>query len=65
MDIYFHEINNIINKKETSTRIYFALKDIVELRYNNWIPRREDEKPKKIDQIHKEALQSSYSCDAR
>ena len=29
--------------------------DVVELRKNNWVPRREDNNPKTIDQIHKEA----------
>ena len=31
------------------------LRDVVELRANKWIPRREDYNPKTIDQIHKEA----------
>ena len=32
------------------------LRDVVELRANNWIPRREENyNPKTIDQIHKEA----------
>ena len=29
--------------------------DIVDLRNNDWVPRREDNNPKTIDQIHKEA----------
>ena len=31
------------------------MQDIVDLRNNNWVPRREDNNPKTIDQIHKEA----------
>ena len=32
------------------------LRDVVELRVNKWVPRREDNyNPKTIDQIHKEA----------
>ena len=32
------------------------LRDVVELRDNNWVPRREENyNPKTIDQIHKEA----------
>ena len=32
------------------------MQDIVDLRDNNWVPRREDNNPKTIDQIHKEAV---------
>jgi len=31
------------------------MQDIIDLRENNWVPRREDNNPKTIDQIHKEA----------
>ena len=31
------------------------MEDIVDLRNNNWVPRRDNNNPKKIDQIHKEA----------
>lgn len=31
------------------------MQDIVDLRENDWVPRREDNNPKTIDQIHKEA----------
>ena len=31
------------------------MQDIVDLRTNDWVPRREDNNPKTIDQIHKEA----------
>ena len=31
------------------------MQDIVDLRNNNWVPRREDNNPKTIDQIRKEA----------
>ena len=31
------------------------MQDIVDLRNNDWVPRREDNNPKTIDQIHKEA----------
>ena len=32
-----------------------SLQDVIDLRKNNWIQRREDAGPKTIDQIHKEA----------
>ena len=31
------------------------MQDIVDLRNNDWVPRREDNNPKTIDQIHKGA----------
>ena len=31
------------------------MQDIVDLRNNNWVPRREDNNPKTIDKIYKEA----------
>ena len=31
------------------------LQDVVDLRQNNWKPRRDDNNPKTIEQIHKEA----------
>ena len=33
------------------------LQDVLELRLNNWVPRRDDNNPKTIDQIHKEAAE--------
>ncbi|XP_067049719.1 eukaryotic translation initiation factor 4 gamma 1-like isoform X3 [Acropora muricata] len=55
VDQYFTQINKIISAKITSSRVRFMMQDIVDLRNNNWVPRREDNNPKTIDQIHKEA----------
>ena len=35
------------------------MQDIVDLRGNGWVPRREDNNPKTIDQIHKEAAEKA------
>lgn len=35
------------------------MQDIVELRKKDWVPRREDNNPKTIDQIHKEAAEKA------
>ena len=35
------------------------MQDIVDLRGNDWVPRREDNNPKTIDQIHKEAAEKA------
>ncbi|KAK2557679.1 Eukaryotic translation initiation factor 4 gamma 1 [Acropora cervicornis] len=55
VDQYFAQINKIISAKITSSRVRFMMQDIMDLRNNNWVPRREDNNPKTIDQIHKEA----------
>ena len=53
---YFEQIGKIIAAKKISLRVTFMLRDVVELRDNKWVPRREDHyNPKTIDQIHKEA----------
>uniref|UniRef100_A0A673H195 Eukaryotic translation initiation factor 4 gamma 1-like n=1 Tax=Sinocyclocheilus rhinocerous TaxID=307959 RepID=A0A673H195_9TELE len=55
MDQYFHQMEKIIKERKTSSRIRFMLQDVLDLRKNNWVPRRGDQGPKTIDQIHKEA----------
>ncbi|XP_078791297.1 eukaryotic translation initiation factor 4 gamma 1a isoform X4 [Oryzias latipes] len=55
MDQYFTQMDKIIKEKKTSSRIRFMLQDVLDLRRNNWVPRRGDLGPKTIDQIHKEA----------
>lgn len=55
MDQYFDQMTKIISKKKISSRIKFALQDVIELRGCGWVPRRDEGNPKTIDQIHKEA----------
>uniref|UniRef100_A0A8C7HUU9 Eukaryotic translation initiation factor 4 gamma 1 n=1 Tax=Oncorhynchus kisutch TaxID=8019 RepID=A0A8C7HUU9_ONCKI len=55
MDQYFVQIDKIIKEKKTSSRIRFMLQDVLDLRRNTWVPRRGEQGPKTIDQIHKEA----------
>ncbi|XP_037538145.1 eukaryotic translation initiation factor 4 gamma 1a isoform X2 [Nematolebias whitei] len=55
MDQYFHQMDKIIKERKTSSRIRFMLQDVLDLRRSNWVPRRGDQGPKTIDQIHKEA----------
>ena len=37
----------------------FMMQDIVDLRENDWVPRREDDNPKTIDQIHKDSAEKA------
>ncbi|KAM8953607.1 eukaryotic translation initiation factor 4 gamma 1 isoform 2-T2 [Pelodytes ibericus] len=55
MDQYFQQMSKIVKEKKTSSRIRFMLQDVMDLRMCNWIPRRGEQGPKTIDQIHKDA----------
>ncbi|MBN3296655.1 IF4G1 factor, partial [Amia calva] len=55
MDQYFSQMEQIIKERKTSPRICFLLQDVLDLRRDNWVPRRGDQGPKTIDQVHKEA----------
>ncbi|XP_072174929.1 eukaryotic translation initiation factor 4 gamma 1-like [Diadema setosum] len=54
MDQYFVQIDKIILSKKNSPRIRFLMCDLVDLRKNNWVPRRQEAKPTTIDAIHRE-----------
>lgn len=55
VDTYFQQLDKIVNNRKTSARVRFMIQDVVELRRDNWTPRREDNNPKTIEQIHREA----------
>ncbi|XP_055935890.1 eukaryotic translation initiation factor 4 gamma 3-like isoform X2 [Argiope bruennichi] len=55
MDMYFAQMKLIVDKRLTSSRVRFMLQDVIDLKKNNWVPRRDENNPKTIDQIHKEA----------
>lgn len=44
----------IILKKSTSSRVRFMLQDLIDLRKDQWKPRRAEAGPKTINQIHEE-----------
>ncbi|XP_063061061.1 eukaryotic translation initiation factor 4 gamma 1-like isoform X2 [Engraulis encrasicolus] len=55
MDQYFTQMEKVIKERKTSSRIRFMLQDVLDLRRCNWVPRRGDQGPKTIKEIHKEA----------
>ncbi|GBM60301.1 Eukaryotic translation initiation factor 4 gamma 3 [Araneus ventricosus] len=55
MDMHFGQIKLIVDKRLTNSRVRFMLQDVIDLKKNNWVPRRGENNPKTIDQIHKEA----------
>ena len=65
VDQYFTQINKIIQARITSSRVRFMMQDVVDLRNNGWVPRREDNNPKTIDQIHKEAADEAKKAQLR
>ncbi|XP_025830115.1 eukaryotic translation initiation factor 4 gamma 3 isoform X2 [Agrilus planipennis] len=54
---YFNTMKEIVDKKhgKISSRVRFMLQDVIDLRNAKWVPRRQDMKPKTIDQIQQEA----------
>ncbi|KAL3861762.1 hypothetical protein ACJMK2_007784 [Sinanodonta woodiana] len=59
MDQYFAQMQKIVNEKKLSSRVRFMLQDVIELRQGKWVPRRDDNNPKTIDQIHREVAQEA------
>ncbi|XP_046906779.1 eukaryotic translation initiation factor 4 gamma 2b isoform X2 [Hypomesus transpacificus] len=58
MDQYFGRMKSLMSNKELPARIRFLLQDTLELRDNNWIPRKAfiDNGPKTINQIRQDAV---------
>uniref|UniRef100_A0A8C5WGD9 Eukaryotic translation initiation factor 4 gamma 2 n=1 Tax=Leptobrachium leishanense TaxID=445787 RepID=A0A8C5WGD9_9ANUR len=58
MDQYFARMRALKPSKELPARIRFLLQDTVELRANNWVPRKafNDNGPKTINQIRQDAV---------
>lgn len=65
MQEYFNRMQEIVTRNaqnkegqaycKINSRIRFMLQDVIDLRANKWIPRRNENNPKTIDQIQKEA----------
>ncbi|KAE9600793.1 putative initiation factor eIF-4 gamma, MA3 [Lupinus albus] len=57
MDAYFEGIKVLSNNMNLSSRLKFMLKDTIDLRKNKWQQRRKVEGPKKIEEVHRDAVQ--------
>ncbi|KAG5831886.1 hypothetical protein ANANG_G00285110 [Anguilla anguilla] len=55
LDGCFSKLKQILNEGKTTSRIRFMLEDVMDLRQNNWVPRRDEQVPKTINQVHLEA----------
>ncbi|KAK3017141.1 hypothetical protein RJ639_007437, partial [Escallonia herrerae] len=65
MDAYFGMMAKLSNNMKLSSRVRFMLKDAVDLRKNKWQQRRKVEGPKKIEEVHRDALQERQAQTTR
>ncbi|KAF5749496.1 eukaryotic translation initiation factor isoform 4G-1 isoform X1 [Tripterygium wilfordii] len=54
-DIYFSRLKELTTNSQLAPRLRFLVRDVIDLRASNWVPRREEVKAKTITEIHSEA----------
>ncbi|KAL6523417.1 Eukaryotic translation initiation factor isoform 4G-1 [Orobanche gracilis] len=54
-DMYFNRLKDLSRNPQLVSRMRFMVRDVIDLRANNWVPRREEVKAKTITEIHSEA----------
>ncbi|XP_038984202.1 eukaryotic translation initiation factor-like [Phoenix dactylifera] len=54
-DAYFNRLKELTMNPQLEPRVRFMVRDVLDLRTNNWVPRREEVKAKTITEIHSEA----------
>ncbi|XP_022932711.1 eukaryotic translation initiation factor-like [Cucurbita moschata] len=54
-DMYFGRLKELTTLPQLAPRLKFMVRDVLDLRANNWVPRREEVKAKTITEIHSEA----------
>lgn len=64
IDAYFKRMENLSNNMKLSSRLRFMLKDVIDLRRNGWLERRKVEGPKKIEEVHRDAVQERQQASA-
>lgn len=57
-DTYFIQMKELTTNLQLAPRLRFMVRDVVDLRSNNWVPRREEIKAKTISEIHDEAMKT-------
>jgi len=60
MQQYFNQFRKLALDESLSVRIRFMFQDLLELRNNVWIPRREENTPKTIGEVHADALAKQF-----
>ncbi len=64
IDAYFRRMESLSVNMELPSRIRFMLKDMIDLRRDGWQERRKVEGPKKIDEVHRDAVQERQQAMA-
>uniref|UniRef100_A0A5B7ABL3 MI domain-containing protein n=1 Tax=Davidia involucrata TaxID=16924 RepID=A0A5B7ABL3_DAVIN len=54
-DGYFNRLKELSTNPQLAPRLRFMVRNVLDLRANNWVPRREEVKAKTISEIHTEA----------
>ncbi|KAL2481115.1 Eukaryotic translation initiation factor [Abeliophyllum distichum] len=54
-DIYFNGLKELSTNPKLAPRLRFMVRNVLDLRADNWVPRREEIKAKTITEIHSEA----------
>ncbi|KAK8520482.1 hypothetical protein V6N12_004419 [Hibiscus sabdariffa] len=54
-DTYFNRLKDLTTNPQLAPRLRFMVRDVLDLRANKWVPRREEVKAKTINEIHSEA----------
>ncbi|GMH13776.1 hypothetical protein Nepgr_015617 [Nepenthes gracilis] len=54
-DVYFNRLKELTTNPQLAPRLKFMIRDVLDLRANHWVPRREEVKAKTITEIHSEA----------
>ncbi|XP_061347457.1 eukaryotic translation initiation factor isoform X1 [Gastrolobium bilobum] len=54
-DVYFSRLKELSTNPQLALRLRFMVRDVLDLRACNWIPRREEVRAKTITEIHSEA----------
>ncbi|CAG8488138.1 4877_t:CDS:2 [Acaulospora colombiana] len=63
MDAYFSRMDEMSKNMKLSSRIRFMILDVIELRSNNWVPRRDNNAPKTIAEIHEDAAKQKEEAE--
>ncbi|KAM5564653.1 eukaryotic translation initiation factor [Rosa sericea] len=54
-DTYFSRLKELTTNSQLAPRLRFMVRNVLDTRANNWVPRREEVKAKTITEIHSEA----------
>ncbi|KAF3670787.1 Eukaryotic translation initiation factor isoform 4G-1 [Capsicum annuum] len=60
-DVYFNRLKQLSTNPQLVPRLRFMVRDVMDLRSNNWVPRREEVKAKSIAEFHSKAQKTLSS----